>query len=192
MWIHLAPAMNRCVKWHHLTAYFSERFLIGSHRWNIPIVIYVHYRESQPSQQTTKSQSQPKSQQLKTFIRNIAIQPSPILGKKPVIVTTTASSVHTAPKKKEESSSAAARKACKNIPAGDRVMDTGATGGCLHDDVRVKCDATPTASPRHVPQPRNKDSKVWGEITNNNIKLGIYIAPHQRSCSWCFTLNIHK
>ena len=24
----------------------------------------------------------------------------------------------------------------------------------------------------------------------NNNKFGIYIAPHQRSCSWCFTLNI--
>ena len=81
-------------------------------------------------------------------------------------MSTAASSGHTAPKKKEDSSSAAARKACKNIPAGDRVMDTGATGGCLHDDasVRVKCDATPTASPRHVPQTRNKDSKVWEDI----------------------------
>ena len=25
----------------------------------------------------------------------------------------------------------------------------------------------------------------------NNNKLSIYIAPHRRSCAWCFTLNLY-
>ena len=31
--------------------------------------------------------------------------------------------------------------------------------------------------------------KSFDKVNNNN-KFGIYIAPHQRSCYWCFTLNI--
>ena len=78
--------------------------------------------------------------------------------------------VHTASKKREESSTAATRKPCKNIPAGDRVTDGGAIGGCLHDDAgaRGKFDSTPTLSPRHVPQLRNKDPKV---VERSHINL---------------------
>ena len=35
-------------------------------------------------------------------------------------------------------------------------------------------------------------AQLYRNNNNNNNKLGIYIAPHQRSCSWCFTLNLHK
>ena len=123
-------------------------------------------RETQPQPE----KSQPKSQQLKSFIRNIAMPPSPILGKKPTAaVAVSSTSLQAAPRQKlptVDDSSAAFRKSGKNSGAGEKQVETnpactGAQGMCVREDpTKVKFENTQSASPRHVAPPRSKDTKV--------------------------------